>query len=268
MSSLLNTYKFSRFSAAFMFMLLLLAACGHLGIDDDSTDEDNDEEVEIPLDGDTIRIWTVGDSITEGTDNGYRNMIWTMLTDAGNSVDFIGTLQHDWPIGTCPDPDHDGHPGWTIGDIAGEIDSFYAQIAGDDPQVLLIMLGTNDLAWWVSSQNFVDSTDERMMALVDHIFNLDGDLYIIVGTIPPMSSEEIGATGVDRALYADQYRDELIARVEDHELYGSRLFLVDMHSALTVADLGDGIHPTLAGYDKMGEVWVGGIAECMQTWQM
>src|SRR5207248_11796301 len=36
---------------------------------------------------------------------------------------------------------------------------------------------------------------------------------------------------------------------------GSRVDLVDMHSALSVADLADGVHPTAAGYAKMGAVW-------------
>ena len=36
---------------------------------------------------------------------------------------------------------------------------------------------------------------------------------------------------------------------------GKRVHLVDMHSALTTADLIDGIHPTAGGYDKMAAAW-------------
>lgn len=36
---------------------------------------------------------------------------------------------------------------------------------------------------------------------------------------------------------------------------GKRVHLVDMHSALTTADLIDGIHPTASGYDKMAAAW-------------
>jgi hypothetical protein len=36
---------------------------------------------------------------------------------------------------------------------------------------------------------------------------------------------------------------------------GSKVHLVDMHSALTTADLADGVHPSAAGYDKMADVW-------------
>jgi hypothetical protein len=36
---------------------------------------------------------------------------------------------------------------------------------------------------------------------------------------------------------------------------GPRAHLVNMHSALTTADLADGVHPNAAGYDKMAAVW-------------
>ena len=36
---------------------------------------------------------------------------------------------------------------------------------------------------------------------------------------------------------------------------GKRVHLVDMHGALTTADLIDGIHPTAGGYDKMAAAW-------------
>jgi cellulase/cellobiase CelA1 len=36
---------------------------------------------------------------------------------------------------------------------------------------------------------------------------------------------------------------------------GKHVHLVDLHSALTTADLTDGIHPNAGGYDKMAAVW-------------
>ncbi|MFC4531060.1 lectin, partial [Sphaerisporangium dianthi] len=36
---------------------------------------------------------------------------------------------------------------------------------------------------------------------------------------------------------------------------GKHVHLVDMHAALTTADLIDGIHPTSGGYDKMAATW-------------
>jgi lysophospholipase L1-like esterase len=233
---------------------VLLFTCDAPGI------PDKDINTEIPKIDDTIRIWTIGDSITEGTNNGYRNNIWTLLAEKGNTVDFIGTLQHNWPIGSCPDPDHDGHPGWSIGNVAAEIDDMYGQVQEQNPEIALIMLGTNNLAWWVSGQDFVDSRDESMMDLVEHLFELDGSLIAIVGTIPPMESKNIEQTGQDRADYTRQYNEALINKIENHPFYMQKLFLADINGALTVSDLSDGIHPNSQGYDKMGKIWTDAIS--------
>jgi hypothetical protein len=105
---------------------------------------------QIGLGGDGIlQVWTVGDSITEGVNNGYRNRVWTVLTGAGYVLDYVGTLVHPYPdTAVCPDADHDGHAGYTIGGIHDELDAWYAQVAA--PDVVLIMAGTNDLAWWTT----------------------------------------------------------------------------------------------------------------------
>ncbi len=36
---------------------------------------------------------------------------------------------------------------------------------------------------------------------------------------------------------------------------GKPVFLVNMNNVITISDLSDGIHPTQAGYDKMGNAW-------------
>ena len=105
---------------------------------------------EISLGADnTLQIWTVGDSITEGVNNGYRNRLWTELTADGYAVDLVGTLVHPYPDSACPDPDHDGHSGYTIGNIGDELGGWYSQITA--PDVVLVMAGTNDLAWWLAA---------------------------------------------------------------------------------------------------------------------
>lgn len=226
-----------------------------------------DVSPEIPLVDETIKIWTVGDSITEGTNNGYRNRIWQTLTEAGNAVDFIGTKVHPWPrTEICPDADHDGYPNYSIGNIAGIIDDIYSQVSSDCPDILLIMLGTNDLAWWVGSEESVNNKDEEMMDLINHIlYDLAPSLSIIAATIPPMPAKPIADTGVNREIYGQRYSQALAAGIQDHPLYGSRLFLVDIHSEMALSDLGGGddVHPSVEGYDRMGDIWMYGIAECL-----
>src|SRR6267143_5836411 len=62
-----------------------------------------------------IRILPLGDSITHGwiVPGGYRLPLYQLLTNAGYNVDFTGT-QADNGAPALPDPDHEGHSGWTI----------------------------------------------------------------------------------------------------------------------------------------------------------
>src|SRR5437879_7205666 len=65
-----------------------------------------------------IRILPLGDSITHGwiVPGGYRLPLYQLLTNAGYNVDFTGTQTDNGAPG-LPDPDHEGHPGWTIRQI-------------------------------------------------------------------------------------------------------------------------------------------------------
>ena len=46
------------------------------------------------------------------------------------------------------------------------------------------------------------------------------------------------------------------AAVAAHPSCGSRLWLSDIHAALTVTDLYDGIHPTREAHDKVADAWL------------
>ena len=258
----------------YLLLLISLMFFGCHSPEEKETDGNNQEEPEIvdmvvpeiPQIDKTLKIWTIGDSITLGSQNGYRNRIWTVMTDAGNSIDFIGTQTHPYPnSAVCPDADHDGYSGNTISDIDGKISALFETVKAEKPDVLLIMLGTNDLAWWVPNEDFVSGSDERMLALAEKILNLDPDMAVIIGTIPPMSEKIIKETKMDRADYAAAYNSALTVQVKNHPLYGSRLFLAETGSILTVNDLYDGIHPTLTGYDRLGDAWLKALVSYMDT---
>ncbi len=85
----------------------------------------------------------LGDSITLGVNGGYRNGLWNRLSAAGYSVDFVGS-QSD-PYTKAPDRDHEGHPGFTLGNIASSADGW---LSSAKPTHVLLMAGTNDVAWW------------------------------------------------------------------------------------------------------------------------
>jgi len=74
----------------------------------------------------TIKIMPVGDSCTEGMGGGemgsYRTELYRLLTQAGLSIDFVGS-QRSGPS-SLPDKDHEGHSGWTIPQIASNINNW------------------------------------------------------------------------------------------------------------------------------------------------
>ena len=64
---------------------------------------------------DAVKIMPLGDSITRGVYGspvnrwGYRQPLYVSLTNGGYNFDFVGG-QTD---GNFPDPNHEGHDGWT-----------------------------------------------------------------------------------------------------------------------------------------------------------
>jgi lysophospholipase L1-like esterase len=188
-----------------------------------------------------VRVMPLGDSITEGTQvpGGYRIGLWQRLSGAGYRVDFVGT-QFNGPA-SLGDHDHQGHPGWRIDQIDANITGW---LRTANPRTVLLHIGTNDIL-----QNYnVSSAPSRLSTLVDHITAAVPAADVFVATIIPLSS-----AGQEAA--ARTFNAALPGIVQSKVNSGKRVHLVDMHAALTTADLIDGIHPTAGGYDKMAATW-------------
>ncbi|WP_372454010.1 ricin-type beta-trefoil lectin domain protein [Actinoplanes hulinensis] len=184
------------------------------------------------------RVMPLGDSITEGTQipGGYRIGLWQRLASAGYRVDFVGT-QFNGPA-NLGDHDHQGHPGWRIDQIDANVTGW---LRTTTPRTVLLHIGTNDIL-----QNYnVPGAPGRLSTLIDRITSTVPSADVFVATIIPLanSGQEAAARTYNAAL-------STIVRSK-----GSRVHLVDMHAALTTADLIDGVHPTAAGYDKMAATW-------------
>ncbi|MEV0897211.1 ricin-type beta-trefoil lectin domain protein [Actinoplanes sp. NPDC049802] len=184
------------------------------------------------------RVMPLGDSITEGTQipGGYRIGLWQRLASAGYRADFVGT-QFNGPA-NLGDHDHQGHPGWRIDQIDANVTGW---LRTTTPRTVLLHIGTNDIL-----QNYnVSGAPGRLSTLIDRITSTVPSADVFVATIIPLanSGQEAAARTYNAAL-------STIVRSK-----GSRVHLVDMHAALTTADLIDGIHPTAAGYDKMAATW-------------
>jgi lysophospholipase L1-like esterase len=188
-----------------------------------------------------VRVMPLGDSITEGTQvpGGYRIGLWQRLSGAGYRVDFVGT-QFNGPS-SLGDHDHEGHPGWRIDQIDANIAGWLRTAA---PRTVLLHIGTNDVL-----QNYnLAGAPNRLSTLIDHITAGAPAADVFVATIIPLASASQEAA-------VRTFNAAVPGIVQSKVNSGKHVHLVDMHAALTAADLTDGIHPTAAGYDKMAATW-------------
>ncbi|GAA3035841.1 hypothetical protein GCM10020000_11710 [Streptomyces olivoverticillatus] len=89
-----------------------------------------------------LAVMPLGDSITYGTgsstESSYRAELWNQLTPHTDSLHFVGSQRS----GKLPDPDHEGHYGWKIGGLTGNIENW---LVAAKPNVVLLHIGTNDM---------------------------------------------------------------------------------------------------------------------------
>ncbi|HVQ90808.1 MAG TPA: RICIN domain-containing protein [Mycobacteriales bacterium] len=188
-----------------------------------------------------VRVMPLGDSITEGTQvpGGYRIGLWQRMAAGGYRVDLVGT-QFNGPA-SLGDHDHEGHPGWRIDQIDANITGW---LQATTPHTVLLHIGTND----VLQNNNLATAPNRLSTLIDHITATAPNAEVFVATIIPLGSA--GQETAGRAFNA-----AIPGIVQRNVNAGRHVHLVDMHAALTSADLIDGIHPTAGGYDKMAATW-------------
>jgi lysophospholipase L1-like esterase len=212
-----------------------------------------------------LRVMTMGDSITYGYSNtqaeeqtgGYRQQLWKRLTRAGAGVEFVGR-QTNGPnyIGTH------NHEGWSGSVIQNHLDNLHHQMA-NRPDIVALMIGTNDInAYWQNNQAMLETAPDRLNTLIGRIFEgfrangtENGKLYVALLTKrTPSASGSVTGTIMDRV---DAYNEAVKSIVEARKQAGENIELVDMYAPLNAAqpDMYDGLHPTLAGYAQMGDVW-------------
>ncbi|GAA3437552.1 SGNH/GDSL hydrolase family protein [Kutzneria kofuensis] len=188
-----------------------------------------------------VRIMPLGDSITDGvqTPGGYRIGLWQRFVAGNYREDFVGSLFNGPPA--LGDHDHEGHSGWRIDQIDANIVTW---LRNTTPHTVLLHIGTNDVL-----QNYdVANAPNRLSGLIDHITATVPTAEVFVATIIPIAN-----AGQEQA--GQRYNAAIPGIVQSKAAAGKHVHLVDMHAALTAADLVDGVHPTAAGYDKMAATW-------------
>ncbi len=215
-----------------------------------------------------IKVMCFGDSITDGfwLPGGYRNTLCSLLTGQGRApeVDFVGP---NWG-GSGYDPQHAGYSGFSINDIA-QADSISGQRTGISgfagslmdtyqPDVVMLQIGTNDILSLYDLEHLGERLKPLALCITEKLPE-NGVLYL--ATLPVMDATN--------TLYISEYyfdTEKMDAAVElcntqiravakEMQDAGEPVVLAEVGKLLTKADLYDGVHPSEAGYQKMGEFW-------------
>jgi len=188
-----------------------------------------------------VKVMPLGDSITDGlvVPGGYRIGLWQRFVANGQKVDFVGSLSNG--PASLGDHDHEGHSGWRIDQIDANIVGW---LNAQQPHTVLLHIGTND----ISQNDDLPGAPNRLSALIDHITATVPSAEVFVAEIIPLGNASLDAE-------VRTFNAAIPGIVASKVAAGKHVHLVDMHSALTAADLQDGVHPNAGGYDKMAAVW-------------
>lgn len=202
-----------------------------------------------------VRIIPVGDSITDGSSvtnslgaggpgGGYRLPLWQSLTNAGYNVDYLG-LQTVNPSAVGMPTHHEGHSGWKIDQIySNMINAVFGAV--EDPDVLLIMIGTNDFGGGYD----VNNATNRLSQLIGLLTTKWPYCKVIVAGLTARS----GALGV---AIQTNYNNSLPGIVSNFQAVGRQVYFTDMNPVVPVNAefMPDGLHPNTGGYIKMATNW-------------
>lgn len=202
-----------------------------------------------------VRVMPLGDSITQGccsgttTEGGYRNKLYYLLTAKGFNLDFVGSLL-DFNNPVLPDRDHEGRPGSRINDLRQNIASWLKY--SEDPDVILLNIGTND---FYNGSSVAAALDSIRNLIVD-LSSLRPHAKIIVSSLLPRTDT------VERMQLHERFNEALPAMISEQAALGRQVSFADIHAAVSPEYLtADGVHPTLAGYDKMADGWLPAIQQ-------
>ncbi len=188
---------------------------------------------------------------------GYRAFLRDKLAAAGIKTSFVGSVD------VVGDLAHEGHSGWTIGDL-----DFCVQNANwleeSQPDIILLHIGTNDMGW----AHTPDEMLEDLRLLLEHIYAHAPKTHVIVAQVMSVTSNL-------RSFYVTlpELGNETLAKynagipdvVAEFQKAGFKVSLVDMTEVIeSDADFDAmGLHPTGEATARMADVWLAKLTEIL-----
>jgi lysophospholipase L1-like esterase len=224
-------------------------------------------------------IWPLGDSITYGERStrgaGYRDKLYTDLTNAHYSFDFVGTctINSSTLLTSKGEQYHEGHRGYRIDQLNTNLDGFDNSTIYDDtnhggywltgrnggtlvPQTDIILLhaGTNDVL-----QNYdLSHAPDRLDSLVNNLTTMRPSAWVLVSNIIPINDGRNSAV--------KSYNTAIPGIVQKYHDLGRQVAFVDQYDNFVDTQgnvlgglLADGVHPNQSGYDLMADTWATSI---------
>ncbi len=211
-----------------------------------------------------LKVLAIGDSNTVGTANSpgaYRTRLWLNFGSDATKLDFLGS-QQSGPL-ELGNKLHEGHSGYTIapapvgfGNITDNIGSYLN--VRINPDIILLMIGTNDINLIYEVDLAPAKLDFLIARISDRSTGLKPNAKLIVASIPPIDdAHNQFRTGIDFSANTRvlAFNATIPGIVAIHQARGERVYFADINAALTIADIADGLYPTDAGYNKIGDAF-------------
>ncbi len=227
----------------------------------------------------TLRIMPLGDSITAGyTDNphwkhpfsyGYRAPLYKLLHNAHIPFTFVGASEEPWN-GRSGDPthagtvwpefsltalgqdNHRGYGGWSIQQIATNIEPW---LQADAPDLILLMIGINGIC---------SQSPLQLRNLVEVIFRTTPEVSLLVAQISPLlqfNPDLITYNNFIKKTLVPCFKDQGFS-IDTVDQYTSFLYDPQNAETLNPSCFSNGInHPTHEMYRIMAEIWFKGILQ-------
>lgn len=219
--------------------------------------------------GTTTTLMPIGDSITWGlaipateAQGGYRcPLFWDLETHFGNNIQFEGYSQKlALPSGVVPETacsatQWDGYGGETIGEILTTVQNDRS-VVNYKPKYITFMGGTNDIYYGIPQ-----NTTSELTSLLNYFFDNDPGVTVVVSTIPPVYPGATGDPGRSQEAgwnaEVPGVNQQIISVVQHFQSAGYRIVLNDFYTAANANPayyIGpDGVHPSVAGYNMLGD---------------
>ncbi|MGE0700093.1 MAG: GDSL-type esterase/lipase family protein, partial [Hyphomicrobiaceae bacterium] len=208
---------------------------------------------------DAARVLPLGDSNTHGYSydsqgnlaaediwESYRRVLWDGIVGQGSWIDYVGAGENG--TSALPDRQHQGVSGITVTEVVGQA---LAIANAQHPDVVLMMLGTNDLG----EVDAATSVPADMLSIMQSFASVNPGVRFAIAELPPL---EVAIYGSDIVARRNAVNAALPALISQAQGLGLNAFLVSM-PGLTPGDLTDGIHLTPSGFAEMAGYWLSAL---------